>query len=420
MYRKPELLAPAGDFEKLKFALSYGADAVYAGGRDFSLRQFSKNFTDDELLRAIEYTHNMGKKLYVTVNIYARNYDFDRLEKFLRKLDGHADAFIISDPGIVLLAKEIAPNTPIHISTQANTTNFMAVRFWERQGIKRINLARELSKEEIEEIRKSTSMELEIFLHGAVCMSYSGRCFLSLYLTGRDGNRGQCTQPCRWEYVMWEKKREEEVFSIMQDQRGTYFFNAKDIALIEFLPEVLKIGVDSLKIEGRTKNINYVATVTRVYREAIDSFFENPHRWEPKREWLEEINQVSNRQFTSGFFPGDLRDTLVDLDKSYRFRYRFAGIVMESTEELPQKNLHLINPRFVVYRGETVYFLTPSGKRGQIVVTRIYDPEKGEEVDKSYPGKNFYWEISETLPPGTILRIKNRTGNGNLKEKVLY
>ena len=413
--KRPELLAPAGDFEKLKFAFLYGADAVYAGGKNFSLRQFSKNFTDEELLKAAKYTHKLGKKIYLTVNIYARNYDIDYLARFMEKFNGVVDAFIIADPGVIYIAKEVAPDTPIHISTQANTTNLMAVKFWEKQGIKRINLARELSRDEIIEIRESTSMELEIFLHGAVCMSYSGRCFISLYLTGRDGNRGECTQPCRWEYVLWEKKREEEVFSIMQDQRGTYFFNAKDIALLEFLPDVISTGVDSLKIEGRTKNINYVATVTRIYREAIDSYFENPEKWEVKQEWLEEINQVSNRQYTTGFFPGKQLDTLVELDKSYRFRYRFAGILLE----VISPNIFLIDPRFTVYKGETVHYLTPKGEKGKITIQRILDSETEEEVEKSYPGKKFIWETEKELPPGTIFRIKNRIKDANIKKEVL-
>ncbi len=416
MMKKPELLAPAGDFEKLKFALLYGADAVYGSGKNFSLRQFSKNFTDDELFKAIDYTHKLGKKFYLTINIYARNRDIETIAGFMEKFNGYPDAFIIADPGLVLLAKEVAPDTPIHLSTQANTTNFMAVKFWEKLGVKRINLARELTRDEIREIRDKTSMELEVFLHGAVCMSYSGRCFLSLYLTGRDGNRGECTQPCRWEYFLLEKKRGEVLFSIKQDSRGTYFFNTKDIALLEYIPDLLQLGVDSLKIEGRTKNINYVATVTRVYREAIDSYLENPEKWEIKGKWLEEIGHVSNRPYSSGFFPGNQQDTLIEMEKNARFKYRFAGILKKWRSE----GYAEIDPRFTVYKNETVHFFSPDGRSGEIQVEKILDPDEMVEVPKSYPGKTFLWQLNEKLPERTIFRIRNRIKNASTEEKVLY
>jgi len=402
----PELLAPAGDFEKLEIALEYGADAVYAAGKNFSLRQFSKNFDDEQLLKAIDFVHKKKKKIFITVNSYPRNQDIDKIEQFLKKFNGKPDAFIISDPGIVFMAKDVASNTKIHISTQANTTNYNTIKFWESFGnVNRVNLARELTKDEIITIREKTDMELEIFTHGAVCMSYSGRCFLSMYLNGRDANRGECTQPCRWEYFISEKKRDEEVFSIKQDSKGTYFFNSKDLSLLEHIPDILKIGINSLKLEGRTKNINYLATVVSVYREAIDSWLENPDKWQLKKEWIEELGRISHRNYSTGFFPGKQEEALTEINHSYNRKYHFAALSLEKERYADYWKIKIF-PKNTVYKGEKVVYLSPNHKKDELIVEEILDIN-GNNVEKSHPGKTFYWIVKNEILPNTIFRIEN-------------
>ena len=269
---KPELLAPAGNMEKGKMALLYGADAIYLGGKAFSLRAFSGNFSMEEIEEITAFAHNLGKKVYVTVNIFAHNEDVDKLDEYLLGLEkAGVDALLISDLGVWSVAKRVVPKMPLHVSTQANTTNYETVKAWEALGAERVVLARELSLTEIAEIGAKTTVELETFVHGAMCISYSGRCLLSAFLTGRDGNRGACAQACRWDYTILEKNRPGEQFDIQEDQRGTYIMNSKDLCLIDYLPELIRAGVCSLKIEGRMKSVHYVATVVSTYRKAIDS-----------------------------------------------------------------------------------------------------------------------------------------------------
>lgn len=291
--KKPELLAPAGNMEKLKMALLYGADAVYLGGKAFGLRAFGGNFTNEELQEAVDFAHKLGKKIYVTVNIFPHNSDIAKLPAYLTFLNEiKVDAILVADLGVFTLAKEYAPDVELHISTQANNTNWAAVNAWAELGARRVVLAREMSLEEIKEIREKCSVELEMFVHGAMCISYSGRCLMSNYLTGRDANRGSCAQPCRWNYALVEEKRPGQYFPVLEDERGTYIFNSKDMCLLPYLPDVIASGVDSLKIEGRMKSVHYAASVVKAYREAIDSYFAAPEQFEVKKEWVDRKSVV--------------------------------------------------------------------------------------------------------------------------------
>lgn len=303
--KKVELLAPAGSFEKLEIAIHYGADAVYVAGKDFSLRNFSGNFTLEELRAAIDYAHDSGVKVYVACNIFSRNSEQAALSSYLDMLGAFGpDAVIIADPGIVMEAAARIPWIPIHLSTQANTTNCLSARFWEKAGVSRINVARELSLQEIEEIAGQSDIEIEAFVHGAMCVSYSGRCLLSNYMTGRDGNRGRCSHPCRWKYAVMEETRPGQYFPIEEDARGTYLLSSRDLCMIEHLPGLVGAGVDSLKIEGRMKGIHYVATVVKAYREAIDRYYEDPDAYRVEEAWLRELNAISHRPYGTGFYFG--------------------------------------------------------------------------------------------------------------------
>lgn len=300
--KKPEILAPAGDLEKLKMAVLYGADAVYLAGKHFGMRAFAGNFTEEEMLEGLAFAHRHGAKVYVTLNIFANNDDIRQLPVYLQSLARiGVDALIIADPGVFSLASEIVPEIPIHISTQANTTNWRSARFWQENGAKRVVLAREVTLAEIAEIRSRTELELEVFVHGAMCWAYSGRCYLSHHLTGRSGNRGECAQACRWKYSLVEEKHPGKYMPVFEDDRGTYILNARDLCLLTYLPDLVKAGVNSLKIEGRMKSAYYAATVTRVYRQALDAFFADPHNFIVNQKWHEELHKVSHRPYSSGF-----------------------------------------------------------------------------------------------------------------------
>jgi len=332
-YKKiPELLAPAGSFEKMVTAIHYGADAVYCGGRKYSLRAHASNFSDRQLAEGVAYAHERGIKLYVTVNIFAHREDLQGLEKYLRFLrDIQVDGIIISDPGILSLAKEIIPEIPIHLSTQANVTNSANARFWEAQGVARLNVARELSLAEIAEIRQALdgATPIEVFVHGALCISYSGRCMLSNYFTGRDANRGECAHPCRYKYVLQEEKRDGQYFPVEEDEHGTYIFNSKDLCLLSKLPQLIGCGVDSLKIEGRMKSVYYVGAVVRVYRAALDYIAQNIEEALANNRmislqlvYMEELMKVGTRGFTENFIfgPPGAEDMLYDrsrIDQNY-------------------------------------------------------------------------------------------------------
>lgn len=329
--KKVELLAPAGNLEKLKIAILYGADAVYVGGKAYGLRAAAGNFSLEEMQEGLAFARLHRAKMYVTVNVFARNEDLTGLETYLRELENiGVDGVIVSDPGVWMIARNSKIKLDFHLSTQANTTNWAGARFWEEQGFKRIILARELSLDEIKEIRRHVKSELEIFVHGAMCISYSGRCLLSNYMTGRDANRGECAQPCRWNYALLEEKRPGKYYPVEEDERGAYVFNSQDLCLLPHLLDLINAGIDCFKIEGRMKSVHYVATVVGVYRQALDAYYENPEKYVFRPAWWEEISKVSHRDYISGFLlakpeaAGHLYD-----GAAYRREYDFIGLVRE-------------------------------------------------------------------------------------------
>ena len=328
--KKPELLAPAGNMEKLKVAVHYGADAVYLGGESFGLRNFAGNFSVDEMAHAVSYCHDRGVKAYLTVNAYLANSDLPEIERYLERiLPIPLDAYIVSDPAVLSLIREKIPSAVCHLSTQANTTNWRSALFWQTQGVSRINLARETTLEAIKETRNHISAELEIFVHGALCISYSGRCLLSNIMSKRDANKGECTHPCRWGYALVEESRPGEYYPVIENGKGTFIFNSRDLCLIDHIPELVQSGVDSLKIEGRMKGINYVASVVRVYRNAIDRFCDDPETYAPDPCWKEELAKLSHRGYTTGFLLGPPKEEGQEYDSSYIRTHDFVGIVKE-------------------------------------------------------------------------------------------
>ena len=334
---KIELLAPAGDLEKLKTAIDYGADAVYFGGEVFSLRAGAGNFSKEEMLEGIKYVHDHGKKCHLTLNIFPHNYDIDALEKYLHEIkDFGIDAFIVSDPGTIMMVKEIIPNAEIHLSTQANLTNYKTAEFWAKQGVKREVMARELSLDEMITMREKIPAELdtEAFIQGAMCISYSGRCLLSNFMIQRDANKGECAHPCRWKYKIIEEQRPGEEYPIEEDERGTYIMNSKDLCMIEHIPDLVKAGISSAKIEGRMKSAFYVATVVGVYRKAIDKYYEDPENYQFDPAWLTELKKVSHRDFTTGFYYGKADNEAQNYETSaYTRDYDFIGKVLDFDED---------------------------------------------------------------------------------------
>ena len=326
---KAELLAPAGNLEKLKVAALYGADAVYCGGFSFGLREGADNFSYQDLKDGAEFLHERGKQLYVTVNMIPHNEDLKGLPEYLHQLEGiGVDALIISDPGVLKIIRDENIDLPLHLSTQANAVNYASVAFWQDFGLERIILARELSKDEIKEIRENTDVSLEMFIHGAMCISYSGRCLLSNYFVNRDANRGQCAHSCRWKYHLVEEERPGEYYPVFEDKNGTHIMNSKDLCLVEHVPEVINTGVDSLKIEGRMKGMHYVSCVVSTYRKAIDSYYEDPENYEFKEKWLDDLRKVSHRGYTKGFFlhPPTEEDQNYE-SSAYKRTYDFMGVV---------------------------------------------------------------------------------------------
>ena len=334
-YKKPELVAPAGSLDKLKTAIEYGADAVYAGGKDFNLRNSASNFTLDEIGSAVEYVHERGKKLYITLNIFAHNCHIAKIEQYLKELAEYpVDAVIIADPGVLSLVRDIMPDTACHISTQANCTNTRAADFWYKQGVKRVVLARELSLNEISEISANSDCKTEVFVHGAMCLSYSGRCYLSAYMANRGANLGDCAQSCRWKYSLVEEERPNEYYPVIEDGEFTSVMSSRDLCMIQHIPELIAAGVDAWKIEGRMKSQYYVATVTRIYRAAIDMFFGNG-TYEYQERWLKELGKISNRGYNTGFFLGNpgLDGQRVGEDSGYTQDYKFVGLFGRPKED---------------------------------------------------------------------------------------
>ncbi len=380
--KKMELLAPAGDLEKLKIAVDYGADAVYFGGEDFGLRAGAGNLTTEEIREGAAYAHARGRKVYMTVNIFAHNEDIRRLPAFLEELrEIDIDAFLVSDPGVVAVFRQVLPEAVLHLSTQANTTNYMTARFWYDAGISRIVAAREMSFDELREFREKIpqDMEIEAFVHGAMCISYSGRCLMSNFMTARDANRGACSHPCRWNYSLMEEKRPGEYFPVEEDGRGTYVFNSKDLCMIEYIPQMIEAGIASAKIEGRMKSVFYVATVVRAYRQAIDSYYANPSRYRFRPEWLEELEKVSHRHFTTGFFLGRPDENSQNYDSgAYIREYDFIGIVREYDDE---SGFAIVEQRNHFKPGDEIEIFGPgSASFFSQTVGEIFDAESGEPL----------------------------------------
>ncbi|MGN0438725.1 MAG: U32 family peptidase [Lachnospiraceae bacterium] len=403
--RETELLIPAGSLEVLKVAVDYGADAVYIGGEDFGLRAKAHNFTIEEMKEGVTYCHNAGVKLYVTANIFAHNDDLDGVRAYFEQLkDVDIDALIISDPAIFMIAKEVLPKVELHVSTQANNTNYGIYRFWYAQGAKRVVSARELSLKEIKEIREHIpeDMEIESFVHGAMCISYSGRCLLSHFLTGRDANQGACTHPCRWKYSVVEEKRPGEYFPVEEDDRGTYIFNSKDLCMVEHIPDLMEAGIDSFKIEGRMKTALYVATVARTYRKAIDDYKKDPALYEKNLSYYkEEIGKCTYRQFTTGFYYGktDSESQVYD-NNEYVKDYIYIGTV-ESVDSHGYAHFMQRN-KFSV--GDWVEVMLFDGGNKLLKVNAIYN-EKGESVESApHPKESLTVDFGESLEPGMIIR----------------
>ncbi|HZK34575.1 MAG TPA: U32 family peptidase [Bacillota bacterium] len=404
---KPEILAPAGNLERLKIAIAYGADAVYMGGKQFGLRAFANNFTPKEMEEGVRYAHKRDKKVYVTLNIFPRNEDFDGMEEYLKTLSSMGvDALIVSDPGILTLIKESAPELEIHMSTQANNTNWRSANFWHQLGVKRIILARELSLGEIRDIRNKTpdSLELEAFVHGAMCMSYSGRCTISNYLTGRDANRGECAQPCRWKYHVVEEKRPGEYFPLAEDDKGTYLFNSKDLCMIGHIPDLVGTGLASLKIEGRMKTSYYVANVVSAYRKELDRYFRGKEEYQYQSNSLVELGKASHRPFTTGFYYNEPDKSLTEYKSSNYIRdYDFVGLYVNY---LGDKNLMLVEQRNSFSIGDELEIMQPNEDFLSYEVKAMYN-ENLEPIEIApHPQQKIYLPIDRGLKPWSIFRRK--------------
>ncbi len=393
MKNKPELLAPAGSLSKLKIAITYGADAVYVGGEEFSLRVAAENFSAEDLKEGVRFAHERGKKVYLTANIIPHNEDIDQYSSFLKEyLSAGFDAVIVSDLGMFQLTREIAPDLEIHISTQANNVNYKSAESWYNMGAKRVILAREMSLEEIAEIRRRTpkGLELEAFVHGAMCISYSGRCLLSNYMTNRDSNQGACSHPCRWKYNLMEETRPGEYMPVFENERGTFIYNSKDLCMIDHIDKLVECGLDSFKIEGRVKSEYYLATIVKAYREAIDAYFKKPEGFVPNPEWLEEIKKVSHRDYTTGFFFGKPDGNEQNYEtSSYIRNYELLGIV-EGYDE--KSGLLTVVQKNRFFKGSEVEFLRP---QGDFVKLKI---EYMEDIDGN--------ELEVANRPQDIARIK--------------
>lgn len=404
---KPELLIPASNLEVLKVAITYGADAVYIGGEMFSLRAKAKNFSKEDMKKGIAFAHKYGKQVYVTANITAHNRDLEAVHSYFEELkEIKPDALIISDPGVFMIAKEVCPEIDIHISTQANNVNYATYHFWHKLGATRVVSARELSIHEIGEIRKNIpdDLEIETFIHGAMCISYSGRCLLSNYFTGRDANLGACTHPCRWKYYITEESRPGEYLPIEENERGTYIFNSKDLCMIEHIPDIIEAGIDSLKIEGRMKTALYVATVARTYRQAIDDYFKNPALYEKNIPYYkEEIAKCTYRQFTTGFFYGPTtHETQIYDSNTYIREYTYLGLVGDKNE----KGLYSLEQRNKFCVGDTIEVMKPDGRNLTTTVKAITDAV-GEPMDSCpHPKQQIYVDLGMELDVRDLLRKK--------------
>lgn len=405
--KRPELLVPASSLEVLKVAVIFGADAVYIGGEAFGLRAKAKNFSMDDIREGISFAHAHNVKVYITANILAHNNDLDGVRTYFEELkEIGPDALIISDPGVFVIAKEVCPEIDLHISTQANNTNYGTFQFWYAQGAKRVVTARELSLKELQEIRGKIpdDMEMETFIHGAMCISYSGRCLLSNYFTGRDANQGACTHPCRWKYAIVEETRPGEYMPVYENERGTYIFNSKDLCMIEHIPELVDSGIDSFKIEGRMKTALYVATVARTYRRAIDDYLTSPDLYRQNMDWyLDQISNCTYRQFTTGFFFGKPDENAQIYDNNtYVKEYTYLGIVGECNDA----GLYRIEQRNKFSVGEQIEVMKPDGENIEVTVRRILDEEGNEMESAPHPKQVLYIDLGCPLEQYDILRRK--------------
>ena len=402
--RKTELLIPAGSLDVLKTAVIYGADAVYIGGEAFGLRAKAHNFSLEEMKEGIAFAHAHDVKVYVTANILAHNQDLPGVEAYFEELkEVGPDALIISDPGVFEIAKRVLPDTELHVSTQANNTNYGTYLFWNRMGAKRVVSARELSLAEIKEIRSHIpdDMEIESFIHGAMCISYSGRCLLSNFFTGRDANQGACTHPCRWKYSIVEETRPGEYMPVYENERGTYIFNSKDLCMIEHVPELIDAGIDSFKIEGRMKTALYVATVARTYRKAIDDYLEDPKKYEANMPWYkDQISNCTYRQFTTGFYFGKPSEESQIYDSNTYIReYTYLGIIGEIKD-----GLYRIEQRNKFSVGEVIEIMKPDGQNVEATVEKIIDEDGNEQESAPHPKQVLYVALSADASVYDILR----------------
>lgn len=405
MKRHPELLIPASSLEVLKIAVVFGADAVYIGGEAFGLRAKAKNFSMEDMREGIAFAHAHGVKVYVTANILAHNADLEGVRTYFEELkEVRPDALIIADPGVFEIAKEVCPEIERHISTQANNTNYATYNFWYRQGARRVVSARELSLEEIKELREHIpdDLEIETFVHGAMCISYSGRCLLSNYFTGRDANQGACTHPCRWKYAVVEETRPGEYMPVYENERGTFLFNSKDLCMIEHVPELVEAGIDSFKVEGRMKAALYVATVARTYRKALDDYAKGLLEYQRNMPWyLEQISCCTCRQFTTGFFFGKPDEHTQIYDNStYLKDYIYLGIVggeRDGLYEIEQRN------KFSV--GEEIEIMKPDGRNVKVIVGRIVNADGEEQMSAPHAKQVVYVDLQGQAEAYDVLRV---------------
>lgn len=407
--KKPELLAPGGSLEKLKTAIEYGADAVYIGAEAFSLRVAAENFTIDEIKEGIKFAHDRGKKVYLTANILPHNDDVDEFEEFILQMkDLGFDAVLIADPGLFDMVKELAPELPIHISTQANNINYKSAQFWHRLGAKRVVVAREMSFNEIKQIRSKVpdDLEIEAFVHGAMCISYSGRCLLSNYLTSRDANLGHCSHPCRWKYSLVEEKRPGEYMDVFENERGTFIFNSKDLCMIEHIPELVESGISSFKIEGRVKTAYYVATVVGAYRREIDRYFKDPQNYKFNIEEMEELCKVSHRPYTTGFYYNKPdSETQVYSSSSYIRDYDLVGIILEYD---PDTGIAVVTQRNRFFKGDLVEIMGPMRPYFRQVIGSMKNEDDQMIEVANHPEMIVKFKVDQPVKPGDMIRMEKK------------
>jgi putative protease len=404
---KVELLAPAGNLEKLKIAILYGADAVYCGGFSYGLREGADNFSYEELKEGTKFIHQRDKKIYVTVNMIPHNEDLEGLPEYLHQLDEiGVDALIISDPGVLQILRDENIDIPLHLSTQANAVNYASVAFWKEMGMERIILARELSKDEIKEIRVKTDISLEMFIHGAMCISYSGRCLLSNYFVNRDANRGKCAHSCRWKYHLVEEERPNEFYPVFEDKNGTHIMNSKDLCLIEHIPEVIDTGVDSLKVEGRMKGMHYVANVISIYRKAIDLYYKGKENYEFNQNWLADLKKVSHRGYTTGFFLHPPTEEAQNYESSaYQRTFDFMGVVRGYD---PKKSEVLIEVRHKFFKGDVIEILKHDGTVQKETLDYIINEEGIEVEDAPHPKEIIRVPVNKSYQELEVVRREVR------------